>query len=367
MPNREAQKLLRKHRHNIGESAHAYRARRLTRFRSRIAGKKAVYLDINYWIELEKIQSGGTSGKPFGELLALLLAKVEEGRIFCPISAGLLMEVAKQEDPRSRTATGRLMDRLCKGIGLTADDDLVALEVASLLLSTLKERDPSAPSSDVWAPVGCVAADPIPEIPLNVTAQKRQQIEKAFFDSLLDAGVESLSTHRIPHNKLTWDELAKTLNAEIAAHENEVTRFNDLVTTELIGAVNASRPLIARAVSALQHHLGSLAELSASDSTWPALVASILARNAQARAAVPSLYIRAGLHALLRWNKGQKFKPNDTFDFSHAAGALGYCDVFLTEGPLRNMLGRGPLKLSDASSCLVVSGPQEAIRVVAAL
>jgi hypothetical protein len=321
-----------RHKGRAGESARAYRRRRLGHFRSQLAGRQAVYLDINHWIELEKVAAGTSGNAAYVALLGLLRDKVSARVLFCPTSASLLMELAKQNNPVTRAATARLMDALSAGAALMADDDLVTLEVGELLDAALAKRTLIAPRDQVWMPVGCVAADVIPPaFPAALTPQMRQRIEKIHFDNLLEVSAEALAGMHEPHDRSTWMDLAKTLNEGTAAHQHEIGGFDDLLLAELIGTVEASARMVAGSLDDFRTRHGLPATLSLRSPQWLRLIALALRQNVDARAAVPSLFVRAGLHALLRWNRTQKFKPNDIFDFAHAAGAIGYSDVFITE------------------------------------
>ena len=359
---------IQRHKSQPGVSAHAYRERRLAAFRAGLGRRKAVYLDVNYWIELQKAAAGQPSRDEYDALLHLLRAGVASGQIMCPPSATLAMEFGKQSDPATRAATGRLVDELCCGAGLLADDDLVAAEVARLLVSGLAPGCLSPDRMWVWTPVGCmVASTTPPDLPFPQTPQKRNHYAKAHFDVLMEVTLEEALAFEQPDTPSPWAALASTLNDGNAEHAHEVTSFEQLLASEARGAAEASADMIAAAVQVLRRDLGLPKDVDLAPTQWIKLVGVALGKSATAKAGVPSLYIRAGLHALLRWNRRQKFKPNDVFDFSHAAGALGYCDLFLTEGPLKDMLGRGPLKLAGATDCKVIALPTDAVRAVASL
>jgi len=70
---------------------------------------------------------------------------------------------------------------------------------------------------------------------------------------------------------------------------------------------------------------------------------------------MPSLLISAGLHAAFRWDKKRIFKPNDWHDFHHAVAAIPYCDYFLTEHNLRNLVADKNLKLGSLFKCQTFS------------
>ena len=76
--------------------------------------------------------------------------------------------------------------------------------------------------------------------------------------------------------------------------------------------------------------------------------------------ALRTLHVGALLHAALRWNRMQKLNSNDLFDFHHAGAALGYCNVLLTDGPMRTLLSQRHLAIGREFKCLVVSSVVEA-------
>jgi hypothetical protein len=359
---------MRRHRNRPGESARIYRERSLARFRSRLSGRKAVYLDTNYWIDLQKAAAGVPKRMAFSTLWDQLRVKVEAGVIFCPVSAGLLAELAKQTDRETRLATARIMDALCSGAGLTPEDDLIVRELTHLLLDVQGQEVHDTVAKPPWLPVGCVAAgvEP-PPFPFPLTPQKRQQQEKATFDQLLALRVDEVADLEFPNRGTIWTDLARRLTEEAAAHQDELLTFQDALAAEAMGAARASREAIAAALECLKQELGIPPEFPLMGPRWVQLVGAALVQSQAARTAAPSLYVRAGLYALQRWNKRQKVKPGDVFDFGHAAAALGYCDLFLTEGPLKDMLGRGPLRLEAANACRVVADPEAAIEAIAAL
>ena len=75
-----------------------------------------------------------------------------------------------------------------------------------------------------------------------------------------------------------------------------------------------------------------------------------------------TLHIGALCHAAVRWNNGRKMTGNDLYDFHHAEAAVGYCDVFLTEQPLKTLLEQRHLKLHEDFCCRVISSPIEAAK-----
>ncbi len=76
---------------------------------------------------------------------------------------------------------------------------------------------------------------------------------------------------------------------------------------------------------------------------------------------LPTLHIHALCHASVRWDKTRKLKGNDLFDFDHAATAVPYCDVFLTERPLQKLIEQKHLKINQDFDCKIISSISEAV------
>jgi hypothetical protein len=66
----------------------------------------------------------------------------------------------------------------------------------------------------------------------------------------------------------------------------------------------------------------------------------------------------------MRWNKERQFKRNDWHDFGHAAVALTYCDAFLTERPLHELVTRPEPSLESVNGCRTASDTASAVGIV---
>jgi hypothetical protein len=75
----------------------------------------------------------------------------------------------------------------------------------------------------------------------------------------------------------------------------------------------------------------------------------------------PTVGIPAALHAAVRLDKNRKYKKGDFEDFHHAALAVGYFDVFLTESSLQHLLRSNYLDVEQVYGCTVLSGEQDVL------
>ena len=96
------------------------------------------------------------------------------------------------------------------------------------------------------------------------------------------------------------------------------------------------------------------------------LVALALEKEA-ARDTLRSLHILASLHASLRWDKQRKIDAHDLHDYNHAAAAIAYCDVFLTEQPLKVMVEQRHLDLPERYNCVVRCSLTDALILVVSM
>ena len=96
-------------------------------------------------------------------------------------------------------------------------------------------------------------------------------------------------------------------------------------------------------------------------------VSSNIFRYRKGGTSLPTAQIVAGVHAIVRWYKERPFKASDFYDIYHATAALPYCDVFLTERFLGNVLSRPPLDLARHFGTVVAWDEEDALRCLRAL
>jgi hypothetical protein len=150
-----------------------------------------------------------------------------------------------------------------------------------------------------------------------------------------------------------------------------MSSFRQVFAAEVHGFVIAHGPEIFRA---FQEHLSAMvpdaARLGASaglntSEACANVVYNVIAGK-RAGLGFPLIRIVAGLHAIVRWRK-ELFKFNDFFDIHHAAAAIPYCDVFLTERDLKTVCTASPLNLAASFATKIISDEAEALDAVSTL
>lgn len=337
-----------------------------------LASRKAIYLDVKYWIILRDVIAGIRSQPDELELLKLLRKQVEEELVFCPISESTFAELYKQKDAHSRQATAQLIDELSLGIALIPHDERVRLEFSHLIRSHELRMELPPLRDLVWSKLSFVLGfihpydtgfDPATEL----------AIQKAFFDHLWDMSLSDC-IQTIGASLPAEDEfhtLADRLNVGNAAHSAELSSYEGTYVIELKGALESSEPMILDVLRTITENAFGVSmpndnkERDPNIRQWLSLIFAAFKKDtAKMQEILRTTHIGASLHAYVRWNKGHQFKGNDIYDILHATAALGYCDVFLTERRLGAWIKSSKLALDRQFNCIVASDIKDAIALL---
>lgn len=327
--------------------------------------RERVYLDKCFWIHLRMARTGSPCPTGAADLLASLTARVAAGRLICPISDALFLELMKQTDQATRAATAELIDDLSRGVTLSPEPTRVATEVAHFLHSGV--GDSVHPLEHlVWTKVPCILGVQHP-VAAAFPESEQLVIQKAFFDHLwevpLSTMVDTIGS-AWPFDSM-HTELAARLNRDNAAHAHEMRSCAQVYRNEINGVLELAAPTAADVLQNMaKKTLGpgiqpSTEERESTIKHCLGLLRTAV-RKPVGKRALRTLHIGALLHAALRWNRSQKLDANDLFDFRHAEAALAYCDVLLTDGPMHTLLAQRHLTLGRDFRCLVMSSVADA-------
>ena len=334
--------------------------------------RRRVYLDTCFWIRLRDQLAGASKDHETSELLEILLDGVAADHLICPLEKTLVIETFKQTDPTSRQATARAFDRLSQGICLAAPEER---RRAELLFFLRKFNDPTAllhdPRELVWTRVGEVFGAVVPENPAWTTDERRS-IQIGHTEYAWGLGVEDVLA--VPG----WDaeaplpELAAlviALNEGKVEHQDDGRSIERLRSIEVRGGLDAILHLLRDGLVYLfEVATGRQAtEEEREKMSYAQDLAAIIAsgyRNNPLWRDLPSLTIPARLHAGLRWDRSRVYRENDLLDFWHAAAALPYCDVFLTDRDLAATITAGHVGLDRLFGCRVTASVKEALGIL---
>jgi hypothetical protein len=360
------------HRASPGVDLKRHARNRQIELATSLQERRAIYLDLKFWIGLRNAEAAGRVPHPYSDLLIALRQAVSSGQVFCPISDSCFLEVFKQSDPTTRKKTAELIDELSLGITIIPFNLRIGTEIAHLLHAALAPEQVFPLDQLVWTKLSYVLGHYSPPVGMFDEHTSRA-IEKAFFDhmwtiplvemeQLIGGG---LSSRDQDHH----ERLARTLTEGIEEHAATLKSFDQAYEHELVGVLDlyagrAADILCDMAPPSMgPRPARDTAEYGSIERHCLGLLVAAM-KTERGKATLRTLHIETCMHAAVRWNKGQKFKANDFFDYQHAAAAVGYCDAFFTERSLCSVLTRSDLALDKRYGCTVVSTSEAALRYV---
>lgn len=350
-----------RHRASPEVSLEHHRRRRVHAFGRSLMTRKAVYLDLRFWIGLRDAARYDTPGVMM-DLLCALRAAVAAGQVFCPITDSTFLEMFKQADPRSRAATADLIIELSLGATLLTYDMRVGTEIAHYVDAARTPEAVDPLRELVWSKPAYVMGfvDPVS---MAFDPATSLAMRKAFFDHMWDNVTliqvcDMLGDKFVHADPLRFRETTAQVNEQIRAHADSLKNMKTAYQHELVGVLDLFAGQLATILApTLPPEAGPLPkegtpERAEVDRQCLAFLMGAFGTEAGQKA-LRTLHINTTLHAAVRWNKGQALKANDLFDFQHACAALAYCDAFFTEGPLCTLVSRPDLGLLEQFGCFV--------------
>ncbi len=357
----------------LEESLENFVKRRQIELALTLEGKKAIYLDLKFWIILRNAAANKHTDYQEIKLLELLKEQVANGKVFCPISESTFTEIFKQRDAFTRLATAQLVDDLSLGVALIPFDLRINTELAHFVYSFRMPNAVHPLNHLVWTKLSSVLGN---TYFTNTALETKTELElqKSFFDYLwtipLSKIVDMIDDKAPP--PVNYEKLSADLNASNKQYSAELRSFEQTYALEIKGAVELYAEVVAEIFNKIAEKETSEKVIKGS-AQW--LELELQCKNLLIGAfkkdatkdALRTLHIYTCIYALVRWNRSQQIKVNDFFDFHHASAALGYCDAFFTERSLHAMITSNKIALDKRYSCLVVATVSEAIEFLKTL
>jgi len=352
-----------RHRANPEVSVEEHVGRKSIELGEWVLARERVYLDKCFWIRLRDVRLGRNDDPSSYALLEVLTSSVKKGLRVCPISDALFLELLKQTDFNTRVATAQLIDDLSCGVTLVPHPTRIATEMAHFFYANTGHTVHPLEIL-VWSKVANVLGVHHP-VAREFSAEDQVLIQKAYFDhtwrlSLAEV-MEVIGDRSGP--ECSYPALAEQINREKAVHIGEMSSFSQVYRTEILGILDAVAPIANDVLLKMAMDRGIRPTAADERTEVPETLAFLGAaiEKPQVKRALRTLHIEASLHAAVRWNKTQNFDANDFYDFKHAAAALGYCNVFLTDGAMHTLLTQKHMAGRHGSSCRITSSLQEAV------
>ena len=328
-----------------------------------------VYLDKRFWILLRDVHIGRSTCPDVRRLLASLRLSVQKGYLICPISDSVFLELQKQEDINTRRSTAELIDELSLGVTLVPSQQRTGQELVSVFTKFADDgRDYHIVNHLVWSKLGYVLGVVHPRLPSSDPDTERA-FQKAFFDLMWDfplaAQIDRIGEDGYQKPE-SFEATANRINELNRKHQAEVRNFRQVYIDEFRSVLSLCMHNPRRWIeeqSELKTGRKCLLhpkQISKYEHDLYIFFGNLIAHRKQAALMLPTLHISALCYAAIRWDKKRNLSANDIYDFQHAAAAIGYCDAFLTEKPLMNLLAQRHLEINTDFRCTVISDVEEA-------
>jgi hypothetical protein len=332
-----------------------------------LEGRRKIYLDMRFWIIARDTALGVRTDPAARKLLRYLRRGVASGRLVCPISASMFLELMKQPySPGRRIGTAQLIDELSLGTSMIPSSIVMGTEIHSFLLHAKGDTELYSMQELIWTKVAYVLGDTYPAL-AELSPTEELAIQKSFFDYLWDYSLSDIVKtmgDNIPPSD-GFSDLSRETNEKNAQHRDELRNFAQTYDTELRGVIEVAGDVAADVIHQLAEkeagqELPATPEQRAISVNMCRNLLYYAFKKPQTKGALRCLHIGASIHAAMRWDKDRKFKPNDYYDFQHATAALAYCDAFLTERPLHDLVTRPQVNLEAVNGCRVFSDVEAA-------
>lgn len=326
-------------------------------------GRVPVYLDSRFWIDLRRAdEAGGGSSRAYPLLMALRRA-VAAGRVFCPISASTFVEMLRHADADVRARSADLVDELSLGVALVALDELLDAEVRWFADSPGDDAIDTG-REPVWTRLAYALGTVSPEIP-GMDERQQLALQVVGFDAIWRTTLAEVATSLPDPPRHDFREAAERMTRDSAAHVHEIPTFDAAYRAELSPMATMGGKFLARHLRRKAAAAG--VEGSGQDEATLAMCRNVIGNAlvlGRGRQQLRSAHIRASLHAIIRHNRGRRFRANDILDIEHAVGGVGYCRAFFTEGSLGTAVTQPPPRLDALYGCFVTSDVEAATRFV---
>jgi len=332
-------------------------------------GRKIIYLDTKFWIYLRQPEEA-RAPDTVREIKRLLYAGVKAGKLICPMSFPLYVELQTQPLER-RLQTAKIMDDLSLGLSLDGPEHVYGTELTRFFIENASHlRHLSWTVVTAWTKIGTLFGEPYP--PRGILQEPMQTaMDKALFDRLWNATVTDMA--QLHEEPMEPTSVAEQINEERKQYPRNGQSFQALYANELHGLLDFNKHLINDSIRDIAGLVLNPADIPASgfSNQWPADKFVHLVKYAttmrRGQLGIPMQRTEAALYAFLRLDEQRPFQTNDANDIRHTASAMAYSDVFLTEKFFASVANRREIRGVAPLNCQTAWIPEDALALIRAI
>jgi len=338
------------HKTNSRITAERYIEKEQGKTVQRFKSSHSIYLDTNYLLMLRDYKLNRLEDPSRIELCNLIYKVKQSKNVIFPYTHTTFQEIIKQTDTLTRSITAQVVDELSQGIIIKPSLIRRQHEYQMFLfgLDPIDNLDLFIHASIGYALE--VYGEFSLTFPKGWSQPDTEIFKKMIFDFNRRLTLEdkiSIYTQSGPGEE-ALDRLSNlfvTLNNGKFQHQNLEHNYNTILFQELLSGI-----------SGFLESKG----ISGEPNQWLSRTLTINAMSHFQKTPntlhLSSDRITSALHAQLRHERDQKYKPTDIFDFSHAADAVPYCKAFFTDISLHKRLCSKRLQFDKIFGCYITSG-----------
>lgn len=316
-----------------------------------ILKKHRLYLDTRYWIYMRDVLLGKATPVQV-KIYEKLSDLVKKEIVICPLSPHVFIELMNIGDKEKRLNTAQVMDELSQQICFISPLDIVGQELLSFVRNCQAKAEGRPlfnPAKYVFTKVAFVMGDSYPPVD-GIPVQQVNDIRVQFFDHLSEFTLVGM-LNSMKNFPPLWDRKSLILRLNQGKDDNQDWKFfHEVFMHEIAGVIDVVKDDIEKLwIYLYENDAGGFITLEGIRNSESVRLLQNMIYNAfdqnKVNKELPFFHINASLHALIRYNKEQRYKKNDLIDFSHVAWALSYCNYFFTERRLCDWICSDLLKL----------------------
>lgn len=333
-----------------------------------IQGRKILYLDTKYWVEFRKVTMNVSTNTDYSSLLKIIKEKVSQGKLICPISTTMFLELIRQTDEKTKYATATLMQELSLGIGFCFLFERMYKEELNFFLNLKNQKI----DKNIFDNANFVIGNPMIKLLNNSNSKEELRLKKSFlvwmskipFNEL----VNLIATEQtdIDFENSENEKAAKALNDYKTANPN--MKDKDLLLFLIKTIFTGYSKDIGKAFIESEKIANNKQYVNC-DEKNSLILAALLAHFIDTKknfkdGLLDCFYIRIYLFYLLMKNKNRNIEPHDFNDISHASEAIASSDFFFTEKFLSHELNNEKPSLAKEYNICVCNKPKDALNAL---
>lgn len=357
------------HLDNDTGSAFEYTRSRRRQLGSRLLAIRRVYLDTKYWVYIRDVYMGRPQKATHVAILDELRRLRRTAQIICPVSYSVFNELLSQSDHATRIATAQMIDELSDDCTIQPVFELFKAELYHFHVKSTKPNVPLRPVAEsVWTKVAFIVGDMFFNLDSKEISQAQAEaMTKAMDDMLWETRFSEMidATYEPSSESPDLDAFAAELTEGKLTHWNPKESFRTLYLAEIWGGLDAQADVIGDFIVHLgqkhgvDEHVGDEQKRTFGQQ-YGRVIHAAFAYN-RLTTEFPTIAIPAALHAAVRLDRSRRYKKGDVEDFFHAATAVGYFDVFLTENSLKHLLLSKNVNAAERYGCTILAKEEEVI------